>query len=63
MRTVRVDVDRVEAETALALLLVVGAEEVWVPKSQIEDADEISVGDEEIEVEIAEWFCQQEGLV
>lgn len=62
MRTVIIDVERVKAETDLALLFVIDGEEIWVPKSCIEEPDEIAVEDEEIEVEIAEWFCQREGL-
>ncbi len=63
MDTVTIQVERVAAETDLALLLVIDAEEVWVPKSCISDPDEIAVGDEEIEVNVAEWIAQREGLV
>lgn len=37
-------------------------ERVWVPKSVIEDADDITVGDEDLEVNVAEWFAEKEGL-
>jgi hypothetical protein len=63
MRTVMIQVEEVRRETDLALLFVVDGEEVWVPKSQIEESDEISEGDEDIEVNVAEWFAEQEGLV
>lgn len=61
MRTITLYVDEVRRETDLALLLVVEGDEVWVPKSLIEDADAIAAGDEDIEVEVAAWFAEQEG--
>ena len=75
MRTVSVAVDEVLRETDLAFLFAFPGdadgdsvldddrERLWVPKSVIEDADEIAVGDEEIEVNVAEWFAEKEGLV
>lgn len=67
MRTVTVNVDEVLHETDLALLLLLSSsngnqQEVWVPKSVIEDADDISFGDSDIEVEVAEWFTEKEGI-
>jgi hypothetical protein len=62
MRTVLIAVDRVEHETDLALLLVIDGEEVWCPKSVVEDVDEVSKGDEDVELNIAEWWCEREGL-
>lgn len=37
-------------------------EKLWIPKSVIEDADDIAVGDEDLEVNVAEWFAEKEGL-
>ncbi len=62
-RTVIVVVARVAAETPLALLLQIDDKEYWVPKSLIEDAAEIDIGDEDIEVELADWFARKEGIV
>lgn len=77
MRTVAVAVDEVLRETDLAFLFAMPAdtdddsgsvldddrERLWVPKSVIEDADDITVGDEDFEVNVAEWFAEKEGLV
>lgn len=63
MRTVTFEVERVERETELALLLLIDGNKVWVPKSQIDGAEEIGEGDEDIEVEVAEWWAEKEGLV
>ena len=58
------DIDEVVRETDLALLLrFEDGDEVWIPKSVIESVDQIRDGDAEIEVSIAEWFCEKEGLV
>jgi hypothetical protein len=62
MATVTLTVLKVVAETDLALLLELEEDQVWVPKSVITGADEIDVGDEDIEVEVAEWFAEREGL-
>jgi hypothetical protein len=63
MRTVLVNVDRVEHVTDDAFLFVIDGDEVWIPKSQVEDPDEIEIGDEDIGVNIAEWLAAREGLV
>lgn len=63
MRTVTIEVEEVKAETELAFLFVINGEESWVPKSQVEDADDIEKGFSGIEVEVAEWFAEKEGLV
>lgn len=58
------DIDEVVRETDLALLLrFEDGDEVWIPKSVIESVDQIRDGDAELEVSIAEWFCEKEGLV
>lgn len=47
-------------ESDLAVLFDIEGEEVWVPKSLMEDwPDE----DDEGEIEIPEWFAIKEGLV
>jgi hypothetical protein len=57
-----IGVERVVAETDAAVLLRVDGDERWIPKSLIEDVASIDVGDESFEAEIAEWFCEKEGL-
>lgn len=61
-RTVTIAVEVVLRETDLALLFVIDDDEVWIPKSVIEDAETIDVGDEDIEINIASWFAEKEGL-
>lgn len=63
MDTVLIEVERVEGETDLAFYFVIDGEKVWLPKSQIEEPDEIAVGDEQIEVNVAQWLAEKEGLV
>jgi len=76
MRTVLVAVAEVKRETDLAFLFVLPGdvdgdgldteddrERIWVPKSVIDDeGDGIEVGDDDIEVNVAEWFAEKEGL-
>ena len=50
-------------ETDFAFLLDDGTEEFWCPKLVIKNADEISEFDDAIDVEIATWFCEKEGLI
>lgn len=57
MRYAAVSVDLVVATTADALLLRVGSEEEWVPRSQTEDADDLEKGDTDVEVNIATWLA------
>ncbi len=63
MRTVLIEVERVERETELAFLFVVEGEEIWVPKSVVAEPDEVSEGDEDLELNIAEWFAERENLI
>lgn len=62
METVVVAVDEIRAETQLAFLLIIDGDEYWVPKSVIAEADVYEVGDTDYDLEIAEWFCEREGL-
>lgn len=50
-------------ETAAALLCLIGDDEVWMPKSQVDDDSEVaSEGDEGVLV-ITEWIAIQKGLL
>jgi hypothetical protein len=50
----------VKASTAKAVLVQQGKREVWVPRSVIENGDELTKGDNDIRVE--SWFAEKEGL-
>lgn len=52
------------AETDLALCIAgIHDEDVWVPKSQIDDDSEVWRKGDEGELIISEWFAEKEGLV
>lgn len=61
---------RVKATTAKAVLLEVGVEadpldtrDVWIPRSVIEDgAADLERGDQDGDVEVADWFLEREEL-
>lgn len=57
MRMVEICTDGLLNETANAVLIIVDGNEVWIPKSQIEDADE----DYETII-IPEWLAEDKGL-
>jgi hypothetical protein len=60
---VHLDVDEIKAETAKAFLLrLESGEEVWIPKSQISDADDYEKGDTNAVVSVTEWIAKQNGL-
>ena len=63
MNYVTVLVTEIKAATDAALLCEIDGSEIWLPKSQIEDGDEIEVGEEDIEINVAGWLAEQEGLV
>jgi len=45
--------------TDKAILCVIAGEDVWVPKSQVFDADKNSVG----KLVLTRWFAEKRGLV
>ena len=51
--------DSIEAETLKAILFSFGDEEVWIPRSQIEDD---SLPDGKGTVCVAAWLVKQNGL-
>lgn len=55
------DIDTVVKTTDRAVLVEVGGEEYWIPRSVIEDGDELDEGDNG-EIEVADWFLRKEGL-
>ena len=60
---VHLDVDTIKRETDRAFLVVIGDEEVWLPKSLVSDADDYEEGDEDVCLSVPEWFASKEGLV
>lgn len=50
--------------TDLAVLVKYHNNELWVPKSVIDDGDsldELDVGSE-LDIDIKDWFCEKEGI-
>ena len=63
MASVTICVHQVVRETDKAFLFLLDSGETWVPKSVVEDADDIAEGDDDLEVEVAKWFAEKEGLI
>ena len=53
---------RVVTEKAFKFVFVSDLSEKWVPRSVVEEPDEIEHGDTDIEVNIAAWFCRKEEI-
>lgn len=62
MRYFTIGVVKVKRETDLAFLFELESSELWVPKSVIEEPDDVAVDDEDIEVNVKTWFAEKEGL-
>jgi len=59
---VDLDVGTILKETDLAFLFLTDdGDEIWVPKSVIEHADDYDEGDENKTISIAEWWMEKEG--
>ncbi len=56
MDTEQVHYKKQVAETDKAILFLIEDDEVWIPKSVIEDDDCMGT------IEVATWFCDREGL-
>lgn len=60
---VEVEIDRILAVTAKALLISYDrGEELWVPKSVVEDSDTYIRGEYDF-IMVADWFARKEGLI
>lgn len=57
---------RIEAkcirETSAAILVEIGEEEVWIPKSQIDDDSEVYKDGDEGTLVITAWIAKQKGI-
>jgi hypothetical protein len=53
-----------ETDKALCVEVIGGSEitTVWLPKSQVANADEYEEGDKDCTLSITEWICEQKGL-
>ena len=49
-------------ETVMAFLVDDGINQVWLPKSQIKDHEDISIG-ETLEIEIPEWLAIDKEII
>ncbi len=61
---VDLDVDKILRMTEKAVqVLLVGGEELWIPKSQIKDPADLDIGATQVTLSIAEWFAKQKDLI
>lgn len=58
---VEVDCDAIETVTDRAVLMIIEGENIWVPRSAIEDGDEIEPEDVG-PFYVRQWFCDREGI-
>ncbi len=59
---VMIDVDNVFNETAMAFLVTMGEEKIWLPKSQIRHPDLIVVGECDFSFEVTEWIARKKNI-
>ena len=59
---VHVSVDEIRRITEKAFLAIIGEEEVWLPISQIADADAYKEGDKDLTLSITNWIANEKGL-
>ena len=55
---VTIDYDEIVTDTDDAILIRVGLEDIWIPRSQISNHDEVAN-----EMDIPEWLALNEGLI
>lgn len=59
---VYIDVDEIVAESANAFLCRIGDEKLWLPKSQVSDAEDYQAGDEGVTLAVTEFIARAKGL-
>jgi hypothetical protein len=59
---VHVEVDEIIRATDDALLVKLGEEEVWIPRSQIADDERYEEGDLNCTVSITKWIANRKGI-
>lgn len=62
MRYVTICIDEIETTTDAAVLAVIDGDELWIPRSVIEDGNSVEEGDDD-SLEVAKWFAEKEGLI
>jgi len=60
---VRVTFDNVEATSERAICITIDGVQHWVPRSQIEEPDELEPSFGPGDCMVKEWFVDKEGLV
>lgn len=61
---VHLDVIVISRETEKAFLVVLDSgEEVWLPKSQIADAEDYQPGDADLTLSVTEYIAREKGLL
>lgn len=61
--TVHVDEVIRESQSGAALLLRIGDDKVWIPRSQIREPEDADVGRCEFDIEVSEWIAKEKGLI
>jgi len=57
-----IDVEEITQETDKAFLCIIDGEAIWLPKSQIADADDYEMGDKNLSMSITEWIAKEKGI-
>lgn len=57
---VTVHVDEIRRESEKAILVAIGEEEIWLPKSQLRG--DYSEGESDIDVTMTKWIAEQKGI-
>jgi len=60
--TVTIEKVTVKQETAKAILVAIGADQFWVPKSVIHDDSEVYAAATDGDLVIARWWAEKEGI-
>lgn len=60
--TLRVEEIKRETDKAFCVKIAEMSEDVWLPKSQLKEPDRYGEGDNDCEIEVTEWICQQKNL-
>lgn len=59
---VNVHIDSIDAETEKAFRCTIDGETVFLPFSQIADADDYAPGDKDLSLSVTEWIAREKGL-
>ena len=59
---VHVEVEKITGETEKAFFVMIEGTRYVLPKSQIADAEDYKVGDENASMSVTEWIAKEKGL-